>query len=288
MEDEIIKEGAKVLGRLALSAGAKESGKLVVKNISNTISSKVKKLFGKKDKKAAEKANKRGVSLLQRILKTSEKIDKKNPKIIVKEKIEKTLEDPDFVFTLDEAIKSSMKTSDENKHDLLAKIITQRLLSKSSDLVALTSPIACQAVGSLSQKQLLNLALAARVYGVRPIKTPNFSNEKTHNAWCLKWWKKNIEFIMSVPKLKDIELTHLISARCISLSFVGSININSVLTDRVRAWETQEFLTKTAEGKYLRELWGKYLNKVRLTSVGNLVGVYVADQLTNNTTIIDW
>lgn len=53
-------------------------------------------------------------------------------------------------------------------------------------------------------------------------------------------------------------------------------------------WEIDKFLSETEEGKKLKEYYEKYLQKMTLTSAGQLIGIYVKDQVTGIRTTINW
>ena len=53
-------------------------------------------------------------------------------------------------------------------------------------------------------------------------------------------------------------------------------------------WQVDEFITKNPTGVKLNQLWEQGLKSVMPTSVGQLIGIYVADELTGGTTKINW
>jgi len=103
------------------------------------------------------------------------------------------------------------------------------------------------------------------------------------------WWLKNLSpLIHKVEDLTDIDIRHLVGVNCIEYeSFIGR-NLAQILKSGFGEWEVDKFLSETEEGKKLKEYYEKYLQKMTLTSAGQLIGIYVKDQVTGIRTTINW
>jgi len=246
--------------------------------------------FKNHGKEAQEKAKENALSFLNKVAESVKVIqdNTKNDPVTL-EVINTSFKDPDFSAVLQRAIVTSARTSSEDKHKILARLITERLLAKSEDMISLASSVAVEAIGALKAKHLYVLGLSVLVEGIRPMNLPKDLPQTQLNQIAREWWLKNLSpLIHKVEDLTDIDIRHLVGVNCIEYeSFIGR-NLTQILKSGFGEWEVEKFLSETEEGKKLKEYYDKYLQKMTLTSAGQLIGIYVKDQVTGIRTTINW
>jgi hypothetical protein len=150
-------------------------------------------------KESKEKAGKNAIQCFEAIadkIKEIEETSKDNP--LTKAIVTAAFKDPAFSATFQEALYAASKTSNENKHKLLARVISERLISEEDSLVALVSPQAITAISNLSPNLIRYLALAVTVYAIRPIgfRKELLSPEQL-NTVSRDWWVRHLSPIIS-------------------------------------------------------------------------------------------
>lgn len=250
----------------------------------------INEYFQNHGKEAQQKARENAFSFLTKVAE-SVKIIQDNSKTdpMTSERIEASFKDPDFSAILQKAILTAGRTSSEDKHKILARLVSERLLSKSEDMVSLASSVAVEAISALKAKHLYLLALAMLVEGIRPHNIPKDLPPDVLDESVNVWWLKNTSpLIDKVEDLSDIDIRHLVGVNCIEYeSFIGR-DLTAVMKIGIGEWDVQKFLSGTDEGKKLKEYYEKYLQKMTLTSAGQLIGIYVKDQVTGVRTTINW
>lgn len=208
-----------------------------------------------------------------------------------KKQIEDALADPDFSALLKDAMIASGRTTSDEKHKLLARVVSERLLADQESLVSLAGNLVCNAVPYLSPKHLRCLGVISLIYGTRPDPfPPNIPAETFHD-----WWVNCLEEMLSpmvpIGMMTPIDYGHLVSVSCITYDYVGSRDLKKILSppsDSALKWEADKFLTDTPIGKELSELWKAGMEHAVPTSAGRLIGIYVHDLLTGTKTNINW
>lgn len=206
--------------------------------------------------------------------------------------LEAVLENPDFSALLQKAILTSSRTDNLEKHRILSRIIAERLSSASEDLVTLTSSLACDAIGYLGIRHLHTLGVCITVHAIRPdpFPPPTIPGE-VFDIWYTSWWQKRLAPMLDNASCTRLDLLHLMGASCIHYEPVVSRDLKRVLSPPKESglkWQVDDFVTKDPVGIKLSELWEQGLKSVTPTSIGQLIGVYVADELTGGTTKMNW
>ncbi|MBA7653519.1 hypothetical protein ES703_61369 [subsurface metagenome] len=211
-----------------------------------------------------------------------------------KKQIEDALSDPDFSALLHDAMIASARTESPEKHKLLARIVSERLLARQESLVALAGNLACDAVPHLSPKHLYCLGIMNLVYHIRPYPFPPKIPPKIFNDWWTNWLSNMLSPMMTIGKMTPIDYAHLVSVSCITYDYLGSRNLKGVLSPPESSegsefeWDADKFFADTKIGKELSELWKAGMEHAVPTSAGQLIGIYVRDLLTGTTTNIRW
>lgn len=208
----------------------------------------------------------------------------------IQERIVSAMEDPDFSMILKDSLLISARTDNTETHKILARLVSERLHCESGELVALTIPLACEAVKSLTATQLRFLATAAILEYVLLKEVSNKSSEEKGQS-ALDWLKQNIGPVLPEAEIYRVDLLHLASVACANLTktLMGDFSICSVLNERLRITLTEGFLRFFAEddiGKRIQAVWERKISHIRLTSTGLLVGTCVYDELTGAKTDI--
>jgi hypothetical protein len=228
--------------------------------------------------KAIEQAKKNSAEFLEEVTNRIKKFEDQNE--ASKNQIESAQEHPDFSATLHKALLTSATTDNKQKHQLLARVIAERLVSSPEGLKAMTSRMACEVIGNMTTNQLNILGLTASLYNVQP------STKLTAEHYS-SWLSTNLSPFMNVA-IKHLDILHLESLSCLKNNQFLGRSLDEILKKKNNDIFDISFY-QTSTGKSLQELWTQGLQSIDLTSVGQLVGVYVMDLRTGNNTIFsDW
>ncbi len=147
--DEVTK--ALITGAVGGAAGSAASE--FVKKAWHTGQKWLSSYFKDHNQKAIEKAQIDSLEILvafaQRVHKLEEAAKASDT---IKDRIVSVLEDPAFTALLKDSLLGSAKTENETIHRLLARLVSEKLQCESNNLLALTNPLACDAVQSLTDR----------------------------------------------------------------------------------------------------------------------------------------
>lgn len=206
----------------------------------------------------------------------------------LKGRIKNALSDPHFALTFQAALIAAATTGDEQKHDMLSRLVSERLQAGEDSLTAACTKLACEIVPDLTSAHLRYLGANAFATGIRPPWYP--PNEEDH-SWedFLAWFAPQIEQHLPLPQFTDIDIAHLEGLSCLTWDRLYAPQMMSLYPRPGIPGKSYGFESVKDEDwfKSFEQAW-KTIAKARLTSVGTLIGVIQHDQLIGETTIINW
>jgi hypothetical protein len=200
--------------------------------------------------------------------------------VVSKQDIESAQEQPDFSIALQKAILVAAQTGNKQKHHLLARAVTERLAANPEGLRAMASRMALDVIGYMTPNQLKLLALSVELLYVKP--TSALSKLQFEHWFATRYLPyESLSFT-------NLDMLHLESISCLKYTPFISRELVTTLSQKCSETLDSEFLSP-ALGQHIQEMWDLGLESVELTSVGQLVGVYVSDLMTGeNTSFSDW
>lgn len=205
---------------------------------------------------------------------------------VSKENIDLAQNHPDFSVLLQKAILASAQTDNNDKHKILAKIVSERLKTDTESILSLGSRMACDTISYLTSNQLMILGLAANLFSIRPNVPLSIRSDDTNTKDSL-----DIHFIITLLPYKDIilrriDLVHLESLSCLKFSTFIMHNKSNLFEngdyvfglDKIRDPDLRESIVAN---------WNNGLQHIDLTTVGLIIGISVSDILTSKNTLFE-
>ncbi len=244
--------------------------------------------FKDHEPKAIEKAQQNAFGFLSELAKRVKSLEEQGES--QKKIIEESLNQPDFSALLQKAMLSSAQTEDNQKHELLAKLVANRLTVETESMFALASRQACDTVSMLTINQMRILGLLILHGRLQPSPFPpvNMSQEE-FNKWYVEYLMDSMQVYQHLT-ISILDMVHLEALSCISTSGIHTKNnLRHMLYVKKESGVTFDLklFTSTELGKKMEELWEGHLNGVSPTSIGELIGIYVSDMLRNTTTPLE-
>ncbi len=199
---------------------------------------------------------------------------------VSKAEIESAQEHPDFSVALQKAMLTAAQTDDQQKHKLLARTLADRLGAKPEGMRAMASKIALDAIGYMTPGQLKLLGLIADLLYVNP------TSPLPAQAY-RQWFESRFSPYTNL-QFTNLDLLHLESLSCLKYTPIISRDLGAILKQK-NSGAYEPAMIESPLGVHIKSLWEQGLQAVDLSSVGQLVGVYVSDLLTGgNTTFTGW
>lgn len=203
--------------------------------------------------------------------------------------INSALEDPAFSVLLRKGLLGAAQTKSEEKHELMAVLLAERLKEKPESLVALAAPLACEAIGglTLNQLKLLGLIVAFTYYAPKIVNDGDLPRE-TFIDRCDKWFARIVSAVADA-KVAYLDIDHLEALSCAQRGGLTHYQLGVLL----KSWKygdltlTEEEFWKMPSAVSLQSLWNDHLKVTILTSIGTLIGVYVLQVATGQTALLD-
>lgn len=236
--------------------------------------------FANHQEKAREKAEENSGEFLKKLGERVAQLERS--KVMSEETLAAAQEEPDFSVVLHKAILSAAQTNSESKHDLLARLVAERLQASPESLVSVASKMACDAISFTTPNQLLLLGLLTNVLYVSP-------TEKLSKSQHIGWLQARLSPFVGA-KANQMDYIHLEALSCLKFESFVAHNLKQILTQHLGDSFNYEDFVLTKVGKKLAELWESGgLKSCQLTSVGQMLGVMVSDQyIGGKTSMSSW
>ena len=204
----------------------------------------------------------------------------------MKVRIVSVLEDPAFSALLKDSLLESAKTENEKTHRLLARLVAERLQCESNNLLALTIPLACDAVKSLTYRQLQFLAIATIIECIFAYEILCKHPSDIH-TFCVEWFEKRLPQILPKEDISDMDLRHLVGISCIhvTVKFKEAFPENRLARSLAGGRREPEFgqifsfVEGHITGRVLADFWRHKLSNISLTSYGILIGACAFEEI---------
>ena len=274
-----------------LSAIGGSVAKTVVDKVWINAEKWLSKYFKDHQPKAQEKAQDNALDFLIDLGNRITELEKDlNDETKAKEQFLSVLSDPDFSAVLHNSVIAAARTNSKEKHKLLARIVSQKLVEDPESLKSLAGNKAIEIIPYLSPTHLKILAIMTLIRQVRPTGIlENISNLDDCTKWYNDWLLYYFSYILLID-IKKMDIIYLRDNSCLE-NYHGKNRVLETLLIQILQFslicDINEFL-ESDTGKELIILWDK-LNQSTLTSLGLLIGVYVLDEFSGyETSFPDW
>ncbi len=189
------------------------------------------------------------------------------------------LNHPSSSLLIQKAMVSAATTENDDRHTILSELIAQRLTAEEDDMIALIGATSCDVVNALSSKHIRLLGLIARIFSIRPLKTPKIREQNKYYEYVTSWWDPLGELCKGLEDTNNLDLMHLVGLSCIKVS-IDSQDLTDLLALPVKS---KKVMLKMAQFEALpwwpsfRKIWDGGLGHVMPTSVGILIGTLYHD-----------
>lgn len=202
------------------------------------------------------------------------------------------LNHPGSALLIKSAIIDSATTDNEEKHELLAELIAQRLTANADDMIALAGTAACSIVNCLSSRQIKILGILSTIHSVRPLQKANITDLTKAKEYSNTWWQKNIEPLITgggLDQSTQLDYEHLAAMGCVRIS-IGSTNLAKCISHGLIESEANFTATEFKGQSWYDALEAQWdgLGHLTPTSIGQLIGILHRDAKLKTTTRINW
>lgn len=220
--------------------------------------------------KAQENANRFADALLQRMCETL------GTALLAQEsQIEARLTDPEFAASLESATRVASRTSDGERHTILARLVTERLASHPSSVESVAAATAIDVLPRLAPLHVEMLGLLTALTSLRP-----------------EWWgdyeavgvDEQVQWMVDLAELFDLDMVyeyqdvlHLASVGCVQVSERYPSSPWNLLTIGPDCTLATGFEASSA-GKRLAPCWDRGLDLATPLPVGVQIGYAVYEQ----------
>ena len=213
----------------------------------------------------------------------------------IEDKTKQALADPDYTSLFQEAVLGAARTNSEQKHKLLARLVTDRLTAEPDSLQNLAAHTACNAVLQLTSKQL---KILGAIYVIRHLPAPQHITKISIDAdrinVGIKWFLEEITPFYPIRWVSEEDLAHMASMSCIAYvpqPFSGSYYIDdwkltTTIKHKLCPDERSGFMFSVEE-TYIRQnpigedIWNVWddcsVRRASPTPAGTLIGMCVRD-----------
>lgn len=227
--------------------------------------------FANHHAKSQEKAKENTLSFLTDLASRVESLEKS--KTISPEQISSSQEHPDFSVVLQKAIISASQTESKEKHKLLSRLVAERMKAAPESLMALASKMACDAISFTTSNQLKILGLTMNALYIGP-------NQILSEEQYFGWLEARLgPFSDVLPS--NLDYAHLEALSCLKFERFLTRDLQEILTRKNNGKMNYDNFKQHTLGKSLINIWeNNGLKSAQLTSIGQMIGVMVSDEVT--------
>lgn len=231
--------------------------------------------FAGHQEKARQKGQENTLSFLNDLASRIEKLEIESR--VTPESIATAQEHPDFSVVLQKAMLSAAQTESTEKHQLLSRLVIERMTAKPETLMALASKMACDAISYTTANQLRILGLVTNILYIGP-SSSILEDQYMH------WLTTRLSPFLQI-QATNLDYVHLESLSCLKFESFITRELKAILSSKITANFNYDYFTRGPLGAFLVNVWeNQQLKCVQLTSVGQIIGVLVSDQLTGTST----
>lgn len=225
--------------------------------------------FANHQDKAREKAEENSADFLKKLGERVSELENSNN--ISEEALVTAQEHPDFSVVLQKAMLSAAQTENESKHDLLSRLVAERIQASPESMLSMASKMACDAISYTTPNQLAILGLLANILYINP-------NGLFHESQHMPWLQARLAPFLSVNP-NHIDYTHLESLSCLKFESFITRDLSQILDQKIGSGFNYEQFKSSQLGEKVLSVWEDgALKSCQLTSVGQILGVMVSDQ----------
>lgn len=167
---------------------------------------------------------------------------------------------------------SAAQTENESKHDLLSRLVAERIKASPESMLSLASKMACDAISYTTPNQLKILGLLTNILYVEP------SSIITDQSQYMQWLQARTTQFLDV-NANRMDYTHLESLSCMKFEAFITRDLSKILSGKFKGTFNYEDFKQSQLGERLVDIWeNKALKNTQLTTVGQIIGVMVIDQ----------
>jgi hypothetical protein len=231
--------------------------------------------------KAIEKAEQNSLDFLAQLAQRVKALEEQGEQ--QKKVIEDSLNQPDFSILLQKAILSSAQTEDKGKHEILARLVADRLTQDAESLLTLSGKQAVDVIAMLNDRQMKILGFLTTIFFMRPqpFPPPNVSPHPTVLNMIYQQFLTQRLTVYQDLVVHSQDYLHLESLSCIKWDPIVSRDLKDILKlreDIGLKFDVDAFI-KTPVGSKTNVLWNLGLKSALPTTVGQVIGVYTSDHL---------
>ncbi len=237
--------------------------------------------------KAQEKAKENSLAFLGDLSQRLKIVEKQNQEN--SQEIQDALSHPGFSILLQKAMLASAETDSKEKHEILSRLIADRLTKDSESIHALTSKMATDAISNMTTNQLNLLALNMNLRYIVPSEIPEdkIENQEKFDKFAENWIKARVEKLANL-QFSNLDLEHLEALSCLTNMRLGSSGLKQIFENKFSKtskfkFDYEKFIDSDL-GKAIKAHWENGLQSAILTSVGQLIGIYATEMITGSST----
>jgi hypothetical protein len=226
--------------------------------------------FANHKEKVVEVASSNANNFLNKLAEKVNKLEEEHT--INRSIVDSVLEDPSYSLLLQKSILSAAEQSSDTKHELLSRIVSERIRHNGDDMYALCAPIAVEAIARCTRDHLKMLALLSYIFCLH------------HNGDYTEEVRAKIFLTKVAPfcdlTMKELDALHLQSIALLSyermVSYRPDVFVDRKFDGEVKTWDS---IPKYGDINPFLKTWNNVLIHCSPSSVGQLVGFTVFDQI---------